>query len=624
MSGILGLISPGIFVPDIKRGARTLVQIPGSKAEYFSPCPGVALAAVGLKGRTDIAQDHKSGILVLIQGSALSPVIPYRKLSATEILEIYCQDGLKGFEEFEGSFVVALIDQHQQKLHIVNDRLGQLPLLYTQGADWFCFGSQAKAIFPITDMDPRLSTEAIIQFLSAGYAFGEISMFDGLSVLKPASQLTLGLDDLKIHSRRYWTLQYEPQDSVSRSEALTKLYDAVLVGHQITLGQGSPIYDLLLTGGWDSRGILEALDHIGSKPQTAKSWGARDDLEGSDPAIARRLAIEFGIDFHFFQYDIERLPNTLRPWICISELMNDNLGWYVELPQCYGELHSSDVDFALLGDEIWGWEGHVQDEQGAISRVLPPSLPTSVTKILRQEHKGDLQVGYLKSIRSILADSVSRNPNDLKDFAYFNIRVNRFIFSLGYFRELMVPQRRPFLTRPVLDVMCRFPREMRTDKNGYIAMLKNYMKKSASLPKNTVNSVANWQHLFRTDEQIRQTFIQLLTHERISKGVLGEILDAEQLLLVRDRFFSARPQQPERENFFKARLRTYVRKVIERTPGLGTFTNFIRGNEGSDFNTLRRVALCAALQDELPRFKTGLPELLLFQEKSENFTQANH
>ena len=76
MSGILGLIAPRIFTPNLKLGARALVQIPGSETTFVAPCPGVALAAVGLNGRIETIQDKSSGLLVLLQGAALSAVKP--------------------------------------------------------------------------------------------------------------------------------------------------------------------------------------------------------------------------------------------------------------------------------------------------------------------------------------------------------------------------------------------------------------------------------------------------------------------------------------------------------------------------------------------------------------------
>lgn len=613
MSGILGLIAPGTSTPDLKLGARALAQMPGSETNFEAPCSGVALAAVGVKGRVEIIREEASGLLVVVQGAALSSVKPYRQISATEILESYRLDGLKSWEDLEGSFMIALVDQRQCRLHIVNDRLGQLPLLCAKGPGWFCFGSQAKAIFPVTDLEPKLSKEGVIQFLATGYPLGETSMFEGLSLLEPGTQLSVGLEDLNVHTRRYWILQYEPEKAISRDKAMAELHNAVLEGHRVILGEGDADYDLMLTGGWDSRGILEALEQVGSRPQTARSWGLRDDLKGSDPEIARQLAHAFGIDFHFFRYDVERLPRILRQWVCVSELMNDNLGWYIELPQCYGELHRPEVDFTLLGDELWGWQGHAHDEQDAISKVLPPTLPASVRKVLRQERVHEFRESYEGTIRSILTKSVSRNPNDLKDFTYLYVRVTRFIFSLGYFRELMVPQRRPFLARSVLDVMGRIPREMRTNKNGYIAMVKTYMAKAASFSRTSIDSVADWPYLFRTDQDIRQTFNRLLAPERVSQGVLGEILDAKQLSEVRDRFFAAKAQRRPEDNSLKIQLRGLLRKLIECTPGLGQLV-FTQGrNNGSEFDTLRRAALCVALQEELPRFKAGLPERLLFE-----------
>jgi hypothetical protein len=616
MSGIVGLIVPETLTPELDLGARALCQIPGTEINFLAPFSGVSLAAVGLIGRINTLEDDSAGLCLMVQGVALSPVEPYREVTAAEILQNYRLQGVKNWENFEGAFIIVLVDKAQRQVHIFNDRLGQLPLLYAQGPGWFCFGSQAKAIFPVVDLEPQLSIEGVIQFLAAGYPFGETSMFEGLSVLEPASQLTVGLDDLTTSFRRYWSLQYEPQWRTSRKKAMADLYDAVLEGHRINLCHDQVAYDLMLSGGWDSRGILGALEQLGSKPQTTKGWGVRDDLTGSDPEIAGRLARAFGVDYQFFSYDVKRLPRILRPWVCVSELMNDNLGWYIELPNCYPELYRSEAGFALVGDEIWGWDGPACDKQNAISKVLPPSLPDTVRKVLRQERLGEFVSDYKRRIQCIMDKSVSRNWTDLKDFLYLYIRVNRFIFSLGYFRELIISQRRPFLARPVLDVIRRMPRGMRPDKNGYLSMLQHYMPKTTSIPKNSTNSLADWEYLFRADPKIRQTFIDLLAPERVSKGVLGEVLDLEKLSQMRDQFFGAPPEKRSNDSQVKACWRGWLRKLSERTPGLSQLVHTIRGNAGSDFNTLRRVALCVALQEELPKFKAGLPELLLFQGSS--------
>ena len=174
-------------------------------------------------------------MLVLVQGAALTNVSPYRKLSAAELLATYRNEGLKSWEDLGGAFIITLVDLGQRQLHVMNDRLGQLPLLHAQGPGWFCFGSQAKAIFPVTDLEPRLSTAGVVQFLVTGYPFGGNCMFEGLSVLEPATQLTLGLDDLKLNCRRYWSLQYEPRGRTSRKKAKAELHEAVLEGHRICL-----------------------------------------------------------------------------------------------------------------------------------------------------------------------------------------------------------------------------------------------------------------------------------------------------------------------------------------------------------------------------------------------------
>ncbi|MEZ6120093.1 MAG: hypothetical protein R3C28_26470 [Pirellulaceae bacterium] len=61
------------------------------------------------------------------------------------------------------------------------------------------------------------------------------------------------------------------------------------------------------------------------------------------------------IPFHFHAYDVSTFEKQSADWCYVSELANDNFGWYAETPSVYDDLYDSDTRFVLVGDEIWGW-----------------------------------------------------------------------------------------------------------------------------------------------------------------------------------------------------------------------------------------------------------------------------
>lgn len=170
--------------------------------------------------------------------------------------------------------------------------------------------------------------------------------------------------------------------------------------------------DLLLSGGWDSRGILAFLHSIGRLPRTATAWGRTKAIPLSDPYIAERLAARYRVPFKFVAKDSDQLLPGASSWCYLSELANDNLGWFAEGATLLAQSYATRADCTLVGDEAWGWHGHPRTERDARAAVLPPTLGAQLTECIVPAQREECRARYEAEIERVLADCANDHPAD--------------------------------------------------------------------------------------------------------------------------------------------------------------------------------------------------------------------
>jgi hypothetical protein len=198
---------------------------------------------------------------------------------------------------------------------------------------------------------------------------------------------------------------------------------------------------------------------------------------------------------------------------------------------------------------------------------------------------------------------------DRKDFFYLHARVARFILALGYHRGQALEQRRPFLTRGVLDVVQRLPAELRIYKNLYLTMLRRYLPKAARAPYPTVNSLPDWNYDLRMNAALRDCFLQILHDPLIESGSLGDLIDPGRFRALRDAFFAQRPAPVDRRSRASRVIENHAKQLLWRQPiykRVDAWTHS-RTRERparaiAPLDILRRVAIVVLLERQLQRF----------------------
>ena len=87
------------------------------------------------------------------------------------------------------------------------------------------------------EFTPKLSNEGVVNFLSAGYCFGDLTLFEGVKSLEPSTLLSLKLSNLATQKRQLWRIVYEPAPELGKrrvaeealSQAMIEAWDECFV-----------------------------------------------------------------------------------------------------------------------------------------------------------------------------------------------------------------------------------------------------------------------------------------------------------------------------------------------------------------------------------------------------------
>jgi glutamine amidotransferase-like protein len=613
MPGIVGLVG-GSDSGRITAALKKLSYLNTYQTTLYSILPTLTLGYVGRTAQSSYAtstSENRRGCSVLVYGTIFSRDPHPGRLSGSEILTDYETSGLRRLREtYDGSFVLVVVDLDRQRLHVATDRVGSQPVYYRRSPTGLAFAPEVKAVATVAEFEPALAEAGLINLLATGYNLADRTLYQDVNALEPGSVLTLELPTGKLSLDRYWKMVYQPSAELSRGAvAAEALFETTRRAHQLHLADGSRDFDLFLSGGLDSRGILGILEQLGTMPTRALGWGMRDDIPGSDAWVAKRLAEEFRLNFSFLSYDTDQLTEIAEEWVYVSELVNDNIGRYGEGMGAVRNFYTTGADFTFIGDEAWGWRGYAGDEMEARAHVLPPSLPARLRSILYSTALERLEAQYQESLTRIMQPCENPDPTDRKDFLYLHGRVARFIFGLGYYREIASEMRRPFLANEVLEVVRRLPRKFRVHKNLYVSMLRRFLPRTMKYPEMEVPSLPDWSYDLRYKEPMRSFFRELLEYANIQEGPLATMIDRAAFEKARDEFFSSEVRPVNRRASRKVRIRRAARQALLARPRLERLLTQLRrrtapANPSSALDPLWRIALCVLLQRNLKRFRS--------------------
>ena len=363
--GVLDLVGRRDFPAERLRAMAGAIAHRGPDDEYFHQEPGLGfgtrrLAIVDLAGGRQPLANEDETVWVSFNGELFDYPELRQELFArghslatrcdTEAwVHLYEEHGEGVFERARGQFGVALWDQRKRMLLLGRDRIGILPLYYTEVEGWLLWASEIKALLASGMVEARpepRGVDHLFCFLSASQAR---TSFQGVRVIRPGHYLRVR--DGRIEERRYWDLDFPDAGEERRLADPTPLVDEL--EHRLRraverrLRGDVPVVGYI-SGGLDSTVVLGLSTRQRGEPVPAFTIGL--DRAGPDErASATESARALGAPLTMVTLNRARLASAFPDLMlaCEGPVYDTSSGALLRLAEA---VHQQGYKVALTGE----------------------------------------------------------------------------------------------------------------------------------------------------------------------------------------------------------------------------------------------------------------------------------
>jgi asparagine synthase (glutamine-hydrolysing) len=209
---------------------------------------------------------------------------------ASHLVHLYEEDGQAFVERLNGWFSGLIVDLRRSTATLFNDRYGVGRIYLRETDDGLYFSSEAKSLLRIFSEMRRLDTAAVAETFSFGCVLQNRTLFNGISLLPPASIWTIDRM-VTVQRRTYFDPKtWEAQDPLPDDRFCSE-FERAFSGLLPQYFRG-PAAAMSLTGGLDGRMIMAwARQAPGTLPCYSFGSSYRDC---QDVTLARAIARSCG------------------------------------------------------------------------------------------------------------------------------------------------------------------------------------------------------------------------------------------------------------------------------------------------------------------------------------------
>ena len=216
--------------------------------------------------------------------------------SDTEVIvHAYEQYGDDFVQHLNGQFAIALWDGNRQRLLLVRDRAGILPLFYTRQGDRLLFASEIKALLPQLSGAPRISPAALDQIFTFWAPRSPNTLFENIFEVQPGHMLVL--ENGHLRESVYWDWRFPEQDDYhqgSDAELAEQLYELLADATSIRLRADVPV-GAYLSGGLDSSALVALIRNHSDAPLKTFSIGF-EEQSLDESAFQQQMVNHLGVE----------------------------------------------------------------------------------------------------------------------------------------------------------------------------------------------------------------------------------------------------------------------------------------------------------------------------------------
>jgi asparagine synthase (glutamine-hydrolysing) len=289
--------------------------------------------------------------------------------------------GIQLLERLRGMFAFAIWDGSQ--LFLARDRLGEKPLYYAQWGGDFYFASELKALLNSPKAARQLDQQALLCYLTLGYAPPPLTPFTDIRKLGAGEYLLVTTGGVR--KERYWRPPAEPEEArpMPYPEAVRRVRQAIETAVENCLISDVPV-GIFLSGGVDSSTTAAlAARTLGSQLQTFTvgydyPQGSKEDLKFNvDARYAELVAKRLGVQHHVIRIVQDERLAWLLPHLIYSIDEPMPQPTFVQVAYVAALARQRDVPVMLNGeasDELFFGYDHYRSDYRLAQYLRVPAL----------------------------------------------------------------------------------------------------------------------------------------------------------------------------------------------------------------------------------------------------------
>lgn len=401
--------------------------------------------------------------------------------SEKEFLEILCS--LEGF--------FSVIVENEDNVYAAVDRVTSTPLIYSVDEQLW-IGDDYK---PFLECQPQIEELSLAQYLSSGYVYGEKTLVKEVFQLKAGSFLIYSKKNNDVNVRSYYEYLPTTDEPVGANldwylEGLDEVHNSVF-DRLIKNLNGRKVI-LPLSGGYDSRLILEMLLRFNYRNILCVTWGRESDWQVK---IARDVASKLNVDWLCVNQEF----STWREWSRGAELDEQlrcsgtitNIP-YVQENVLIKHLQSKGL---LEGDAVFlnGNSGDFIEGDHLPNALHGHEKNEEIIDLIMQKHCRLAQIQSVDLIRKEMNGQIEsfrlRNLDIRLFFEFWEWaeRQSKFVTKcVKPFEKAGFEWRMPFWENEIMDFWVNVPIELKAKRKLYYAYFDRYMDQRAQKPNGTV------------------------------------------------------------------------------------------------------------------------------------------
>jgi Asparagine synthase/Glutamine amidotransferase domain len=415
--------------------------------------------------------------------------------------------GRTALPSLRGSFTLACWAPAARRLTLAVDRRASRPLAYARVGSRLYFAPEVKAILAAPGVDKSVDEAAVGLFLGAGYVLGPQTLF--ASIRRLGGGEVLVAEPGRIHVEAYWSYRLSERGDGTRPRDLEEELGSI-VRAAVERDAGEPDRTIVfLSGGVDSRSIAgvaqEAARRQGKQARTV-TWASPETRPRSDRDVAHAVARALGTRHQSVVRQVSAWGRRLTGVTYLLDGLTDVPAFHPHEHVVMRDLVAGGAVAVLRGDECFGWEGPVASLEDAwlSLNLRSPRLLRHAGGVVRAPTGARLAAAAEAALAEAGRPFEGEHPDNAKDLLYFRHRLQSYLGSAAYLKQVVLDHRAPLVDEAVLDFNARVPAALRAHKGLFCRAAARLAPELFAIPLARRGNLEDWGLLLSCRSPVRR------------------------------------------------------------------------------------------------------------------------